>query len=90
MKRLKFNYNNPFPQKRYQEEEILGPIKIADGIFLGDHLAAKDFEFIMNNKITRIINCACRSIANSLKSRGVLYLSFNWVDSDQQTIIDDK
>ena len=38
----------------------------------------------MNNRITRIINTSCRSVTNALKTRGVLYLSFNWIDSDQQ------
>lgn len=87
---MKLNYNNNVPTRRVQEEEILGPIKIADGLFLGDQLAARDFEFIMNNRITRIINTSCRSVTNALKTRGVLYLSFNWIDSDQQVIVDDK
>jgi hypothetical protein len=70
----KFNYNNPFKTpKKFQEEEILGPVKITDGLFLGDQLAAKDIEFLMNNKITRIINTSARSVPNPLKNHGVIY-----------------
>jgi hypothetical protein len=46
MKRLKLNYNNPnFQTRRVPEEEILGPIKIADGLFLGDQLAARVYYY---------------------------------------------
>lgn len=44
----------------------------------------------MNNKITRILNTSARSVPNPLKNHGVIYQSFNWIDSDQQVIIDDK
>lgn len=44
----------------------------------------------MNNKITRIINTSARSVPNPLKNHGVIYQSFNWMDSDTQLIIDDK
>ena len=51
--------------------QAVGAIKIKDGLFIGDEFAStvslpffpkfdlfKDLEFIMNNKVTRIINCA--------------------------------
>lgn len=42
------------------EDEMIGAIKIKDGLFIGDSWAAKDFEFVVANKVTRVINCAGR------------------------------
>lgn len=39
---------------------IIGAIKIKDGLFVGDEFAAQDLEFVVANKVTRIINCAAR------------------------------
>ncbi len=36
--------------------------KLKDGLFLGDFETAQDMEFIMANKISRIINCAGREV----------------------------
>ncbi len=36
--------------------------KLKDGLFLGDFETAQDMEFILANKITRIINCAGREV----------------------------
>ena len=58
--------------------EILGAVKIRDGLFLGDefssqvshlitalkYLLFKDLEFVIANKVTHIINCAGRQIYN--------------------------
>lgn len=35
---------------------MFGSIKILDGLFITDEIAAKDLEFISTNKVTRIIN----------------------------------
>jgi len=42
------------------EYEYIGAIKIKDGLFLGDQFSAQDLEFVVTNKVTRIINCACK------------------------------
>ena len=34
----------------------VGAIKIKDALFIGDELAAQDLEFVVNNKVTHIIN----------------------------------
>ena len=39
--------------------------KLKDGLFLGDFETAQDMEFIMANKITRVINCAGREVGNA-------------------------
>lgn len=36
--------------------EFIGAIKIRDGLFIGDQLAAQDYEFVVTNKVTHIIN----------------------------------
>ena len=50
---------------------MLGPIKIKDGLFMGDQLAAKvrdlpsqDIEFIISNKVTHVINTVSKSVPN--------------------------
>lgn len=45
--------------------------KLKDGLFIGDYEAAHDYEFLMTNKITHIINCAGREVENGWESLGV-------------------
>lgn len=35
--------------------DMIGAIKIKDGLFIGDEMAAQDLEFVVANKVTRII-----------------------------------
>lgn len=37
-------------------QDMIGAIKIKDALFIGDELAAQDLEFVVNNKVTHIIN----------------------------------
>ena len=60
--------------------EILGAVKIKDGVFIGDELAAQDLEFVVANKVTHIINCAGKQIQNHWEPIGVAYLTFFWLD----------
>ena len=45
-------------------EDIIGAIKVTDGIFIGDRYAAKDLHFITQNKVTHIINCSGLQVRN--------------------------
>ena len=45
-------------------------------------------EFIFANKVTRIINCAGRQLQNRWENIGVIYLTFNWHDSENQILYD--
>lgn len=65
-------------------EEFVGPVKIFDGLFLGDDFSAHDFEFFVKNKVKRAINCSASEISNALEAEGVKYLSFHWGDFDSQ------
>lgn len=42
------------------------------------------------NKVTHIINCAGRQVPNHWEGRGVVYLTFQWLDVESQTIFDPK
>lgn len=63
--------------------------KVKDGLFVGTREAAADHDFLLETKITRIINCAGHSVANSWDNLGVKYLTFKWTDTDRQIILDD-
>ena len=52
---------------------MIGAIKIKDGLFIGDSFAAKDLEFVVANKVSKIINCAGRQIQNQWMNIGVQY-----------------
>ena len=56
--------------------------KLKDGVFIGDAEASQDIDFLVSNKITRVINCAAASVPCSWERLGVRYLPFYWKDSD--------
>ena len=68
------------------EEDMIGAIKIKDGLFIGDAFAAKDLEFVVANKVTKIINCAGTQIQNQWNNMDVKYLTFQWLDSESQQL----
>ena len=53
-------------------------------VFIGDELAAQDLEFVVANKVTHIINCCGRNVPNHWESLGVVYLTYYWVDNENQ------
>lgn len=71
-------------------EEILGPVKVKDALFFGDHFAAKDMEFLSNNRITNVINLCSKRVTNMWRHYGVSYLSFNWPEKESEKLIDEK
>lgn len=58
--------NDPdqFQDLGLSDEDMIGAIKIKDGLFIGDAFAAKDLEFVVANKVNKIINCAGTQIQN--------------------------
>lgn len=66
----------------------VGAVKLKDGLFFGDSSAAQDVEFVMANKVSRIVNCASRQVFNQFELAGIEYLSFKWEDNDIQEILD--
>jgi hypothetical protein len=58
------------------DDDMIGAIKIKDGLFIGDSFAAKDMEFMVANKVSKIINCSGRQVENGWTNMGVQYLTF--------------
>ena len=44
----------------------------------------------MANKVTHVINCSGRQIPNHWEPIGVKYLTYYWLDIDQQMVLDAK
>ena len=59
-----------------------------DGLFIGDEFAAQDLEFVVANKVTRIVNCASRQVPNHWEPIGVHYLAYSWFDTENQVLLD--
>lgn len=72
------------------EMEIIGPIKVKDGLFVGDEFSSQDLEFVVANKVSHIINCASRQVPNHWEPIGVRYLSLYWLDNDSQVLFDTR
>lgn len=70
--------------------EVLGAVKVKDGVFIGDELAAQDLEFVVANKVTHVINCSGKQVPNHWEPIGVVYLTYYWADNDSQIILDSK
>ena len=69
-------------------QDIIGAIKIKDGLFIGDQYAAQDLEFVVGNKVSHIINCSGKQVPNHWEPIGVKYLTFTWQDSPGQILLD--
>ncbi|CAD8057708.1 unnamed protein product [Paramecium primaurelia] len=72
------------------QNQIVGAIKIKDGLFIGDEYASQDREFIMTNKVTHIINCAGTEVQNKWTLMGAKYLTFNWLEQDNEVLFDER
>lgn len=72
------------------EMELIGAIKVKDGLFLGDEFAAQDLEFVVANKVTHIINASARQVPNHWEPIGVKYVSLYWLDQDTQVLWDSR
>ncbi|CAK62015.1 unnamed protein product (macronuclear) [Paramecium tetraurelia] len=64
------------------------PTRIINGLYIGDQGAAHDLEFLITNKIKKIINCAGKQIPNHWESIGIEYLTYGWIENDYQYAID--
>lgn len=70
------------------DEDCLGAVKIKDGLFIGDQYASRDLEFVVGNKVTRVVNCAGMEVDNHWEPIGVKYLTYQWSDDDSQVLLD--
>ena len=63
------------------DEEPLIAVRIKDGIFVGNAVAAHDEDFLFMNKVTHVINCAGAEVSNLYGGAGVEYLTFGFRDA---------
>ena len=73
----------------------MGAIKVKDGLFIGDEFAAQDLgnnnlsnilEFVVADKVTRVINTAGSQIPNHWEPIGVSYMTFAWEHNESQIL----
>jgi hypothetical protein len=57
-------------------------LKIKDGLFIGDGNSLNEEEFLIQNKITNIVNCSTSETINKELNLGIKYLCFYWLDVD--------
>ncbi|CDW80148.1 dual specificity catalytic domain containing protein [Stylonychia lemnae] len=70
------------------DDDMIGAIKIKDALFIGDEFAAQDLEFVVANKVTHIVNCAGKQVPNHWEPIGVAYMTFYWLDQENQILFD--
>jgi hypothetical protein len=67
-------------------DEDIGPIKLKDGLYIGDSFAAKHLPSILETQTTHIVNCCSQEIPNHYESYGIRYLNFHWLESDSHLL----
>lgn len=77
-------------QNMEDDSDMIGVLKIKDGLFICDELGAQDLEFVVANKVTRVVNCAGTQMPNHWEPVGILYLTLNWQDDEKQTLFDSQ
>eukprot|EP01062_Namystynia_karyoxenos_P019138 TRINITY_DN17171_c0_g1_i1.p1 TRINITY_DN17171_c0_g1~~TRINITY_DN17171_c0_g1_i1.p1 ORF type:complete len:668 (+),score=101.30 TRINITY_DN17171_c0_g1_i1:104-2107(+) len=65
-------------------------IRIKDGIFVGNRTSSEDEDFLIQNKVSHIVNCAGGEIPNLYHAAGIMYLTFHWRDVPQQRLLDER
>eukprot|EP01054_Gregarina_sp_Poly1_P003529 Gregarina_sp_Poly_1__3528@NODE_202_length_11519_cov_188_798463_g180_i0_p1_GENE_NODE_202_length_11519_cov_188_798463_g180_i0NODE_202_length_11519_cov_188_798463_g180_i0_p1_ORF_typecomplete_len872_score127_84DSPc/PF00782_20/3e22Y_phosphatase2/PF03162_13/0_11_NODE_202_length_11519_cov_188_798463_g180_i070899704 len=70
---------------------FVGAIRLRDGLFLGDQLAATDHDFFNANVVLYVINCCESEVPNhfdclTINNQHIKYLSFSWKDLEGEKI----
>ena len=85
--------SNPQPRNEIIEQDpednFVGVVKIKDGLFICDEVGAQDLEFIITNKVSRVVNTAGTQLNNHWDNIGVKYLTLNWQDDEKQVLFDE-
>ena len=69
---------------------LLLAVRIMDGLFVGNSIAAQDDEFLFSNKVSHVVNCAGLEAANIFADHGVEYLTFPWRDVPTTVLLDTR
>lgn len=72
------------------DDDLVGAIKVKDGLFIGDQYAGQDLEFVVANKVTHIVNCVAGHVPNHWEPIGVRYLCFSWEDTESQVLFEEE
>ena len=69
--------------------------KLKDGLFLGDLDSAADYDFLVANKITRVVNCCGREAGNPWEGAAggagrIEYLTYAWPATGDVPILDES
>ena len=82
---------DPGMQLDQGDDDMIGAIKIKDGLFIGDSFAARDLEFVVANKVTRVINCCGTQVDNEWEKQNinVEYLTYTWLDEEKEKLFDE-
>ena len=83
------NAEDNIQKEEVEEENLVGVIKIKDGLFICDEYGAQDLEFIISNKVSKIVNTAGMQLNNHWDNIGVQYLTLNWQDDEKQVLFDE-
>lgn len=62
----------------------------SSALHAGDATSSQDLEFIVANKVARIINAAAREVPNSWERAGIRYLSYSWPQSGNCIVFDES
>jgi protein-tyrosine phosphatase len=73
-----------------QPAPALLAVRVMDGLFVGNAIAAQDDEFLFSNKVTHIVNCAGLEAANIFEENGIEYLTFPFRDVPTTVILDNQ
>lgn len=83
-------YQQTLRQPVQQTTSQLLAVRVMDGLFVGNAIAAQDDEFLFSNKVTHIINCAGLEAANIFQESGIEYLTFPFRDVPTTVILDSQ
>ena len=89
------SFGNQQQQPHFVPVETPGPtlllaVRIMDGLFVGNSIAAQDDEFLFSNKVSHVVNCAGLEAANIYADHGIEYLTFPWRDVPTTVLLDSR
>ena len=87
---MPYNFQQ-MPLEDYEEAtEVLNIIKIKEGFYVGDYIAATNLEVVLQFKLTHMINATGNQIPCAWESIGIKYLTLNWAEKVNQNLFDSK
>lgn len=88
---LQHQQQQQYLEHQQQQQFVPAPliaVRVMDGVFVGNYVAAQDDEFLFSNKVSHIVNCSSTETHNIFAEHGIEYLTFPWRDSPSTVILD--